>query len=91
MAAKDSQNGKNSPQERLQEAIRKLDLGDGIEVTMGLQGEDGTDTVIYYFSNKIKGLKRSTKDELGEIEVEYSSVQTDDTDLLHSLLQRVRS
>ena len=77
-------------EERTREAARRLDLGNGIEVTMGLRREDGKIDVSYYFTNKVKGLKKSTKAELGELQVEYSSAEAGDKDLLQHLSQKTR-
>jgi hypothetical protein len=90
MAKKDLAKDQNDRQEGLREAIRKLDLGNGIEVTMGLRTEDGTIRTDYYFTNKLKGLKKTTKTTLGDLVVEYSSSQAGDNDLLHFLSQKVR-
>jgi len=90
MAKKDPEKDQNDHQEGLREAIRKLDLGNGIEVTMWLRAEDGTVRTDYYFTNKLKGLKKTTRSTLGDIVVEYSSSQTEDNDLLHFLSQKVR-
>lgn len=90
MSTKDPHIDQNRDEESLRGAIRRLDLGDGIEVTMGLRGEGGKVEVKYYFSNKLQGIKKSTRTTLGDLAVEFSSAQTDDNDLLHSLSQRVR-
>ena len=90
MSKKDLINDQNDHQEGLREAIRKLDLGKGIEVTMGLRAEDGTVRTDYYFTNKLKGLKKTTRSTLGDLVVEYSSAQAGDNDLLHFLSQKVR-
>ena len=90
MAKKDSTGEQNDRQEGLRETIRRMDLGDGIEVTMGLRNEDGTIRTDYYFTNKLKGLKKTTRSTLGDLIVEYSSSQADDNDLLHFLSQKVR-
>lgn len=69
-------NMSNSKEENLREAIRKNDLGDGVEVSI-VNGEES-----YSFSNKkptIKGL-----------EVEVSSVQSDDDFLLKKLGQTAK-
>lgn len=71
---------KYSKEEQTRSTMRKLDQGDGISVTMGV-GDD----VDYFFTNKVDGIKRSTKKALGEIEVEISSAKADDERLLQKL------
>jgi len=90
MAKKEPKKTENRNEEGLKKSARALDLGNGIEVTMGLLREDGTVEVSYYFSNKVGGLKKTTKAELGDLEVEYSSSQVQDQDLLHFLAQKTR-
>ncbi len=90
MAKINPQKDQNDHQEGLRESIRRMDLGDGIEVTMGLRPEGGQVQVDYYFTNKVSGLKKTTQSTLGDLDVEYSSSQTEDNDLLHFLSQKMR-
>lgn len=83
-------NEQNDHREGLREAIRRTDLGDGIEVIMGLRPEGGEVQVDYYFTNRLNGLKKTSRSTLGDLEVEYSSSQSSDNDLLHFLSQKVR-
>lgn len=90
MAKVDPVKDQNDRQEGLREAIRSLDQRNGIEVSMGLRTEDGTVRTDYYFTNKLKGLKKTTRSTLGDLVVEYSSSQAGDNDLLRFLSQKVR-
>lgn len=71
---------KYSKQERERELARKFDLGEGINITFG-EGEK----VNYFFTNKVEGIKPSTKKAFGLLEVEMSSTQADDEQLLKKL------
>lgn len=66
----------NSKEESLRAAIRKNDLGDGVEVSI-VNGEES-----YSFSNKKPSFKG--------LEVEVSSVQSDDDSLLKKLSQAAK-
>lgn len=90
MARKDPLKDQNDHQEGLRESIRLIDPGGGIEVTMGLRPEGGEVQVDYYFTNKLTGLKKTSRSTLGDLTVEYSSSQSYDNDLLHFLSQKVR-
>lgn len=90
MSRKDPFKDQNDHQEGLRESIRRMDLGEGIEVSMGLRPEGGEVQVDYYFTNKLSGLKKTTQSTLGDLVVEYSSSQTEDNDLLHFLTQKMR-
>jgi hypothetical protein len=90
MAKTNPLNDQNDHQEGLREAIRRTDLGGGIEVTMGLHPEGGDVQVSYYFTNKLNGLKKTSRNTLGDLAVEYSSSQSSDNDLLHFLSQKSR-
>jgi len=90
MTNKVHRKNQNDHQEGLRESIRRMDLGDGIEVTMGLRPEGGEVQVDYYYTNKVSGLKKTTRSTLGDLTVEYSSSQSEDNDLLHFLSQKMR-
>lgn len=71
---------KYSKEEQERALARKFDLGEGINITFG----DG-DKVNYFFTNKVEGIKMSTKKVFGLLEVEMSSSQVDDEQLLKKL------
>jgi len=68
----------------IDEHAREFDLGDGIEMSMGV-GDD----VDYYFSNKNSALARGYG--LPSLEVEISSTEAENEAVLHLLLEKTRS
>lgn len=74
---------KNTTKSNNFSAHRAVDLGDGVEITTGLQYEDGL-KVSSYFSNKLPKIEK-----LG-IQVEVSSVVTDELSLHGFINKKVR-
>lgn len=72
---------KKTSKQTLEEVMRELDLGDGITVSMGVG-----DNIDYFYTNKVDTPQGLSID----LEVEISSSQTDDAELLHYLLTKSR-
>ncbi len=71
---------KYSKEERERELARKFDLGEGVNITFG----DG-EKVNYFFTNRVDGVKARSKQAVGNLEVEISSTQAEDEQLLKKL------
>lgn len=71
---------KHSKEENRRELMRKLDFGEGVSITI----EDG-EKVDYFFTNRVEGVKARSKQAVGDLEVEISSSQVDDEQLLKKL------
>lgn len=69
-------------EEKALQGLRDLDLGGGVELTMGVG-----DRVDYYYTNKLEVPEGLPKD----LRVEMSSIQDDNKELMHNLLQKMRS
>jgi hypothetical protein len=72
-------------EEKKRSLMRDFDLGEGISVSMGVG-----DQIDYFFTNKVEGIKKSSKKALGDLEVEFSSTLTEDQDLLKKLHSSLR-
>jgi len=66
--------------------IRKLDCGDGVDFS--ITNSEGK--VTRYFLNRNPKLKSKTTNAIRELEVEISSVETENNDLLHYLFSGAR-
>jgi predicted ATP-grasp superfamily ATP-dependent carboligase len=69
-----------SKQEHERELARKFDRGEGVSISFG----DG-EKVNYFFTNRVEGIKARSRQAIGDLEVEISSTQTDDEQLLKKL------
>lgn len=76
--------------ERSLQAVRELDKalgGEGIEITIG---SPENRSVRGYFSNRLRPLRVKTINAAREIEVEVSSIEHENNELLHYLVRKTR-
>jgi hypothetical protein len=71
---------KYSKEERGRALARKFDLGEGVRISFG-----DSERVNYFFTNRVDGVKTKSKQAVGNLEVEISSTQAEDQQLLKKL------
>ncbi len=74
-------------EERIRKNIRKLDRGDGVDFS--ITNSEGK--VTRFFSSRNPKLVSNTANATRELEVEVSSVENENNELLHYLFQETRA
>ncbi len=79
-------------EERLRKAIRSLDQGEGVEVFISSHKNDKDEkgSITEYFSNKQEKIADPTDIFERELEVEFSSDEQENKELLHHLSRKAR-
>lgn len=84
---------KKRDEEKVRQHIRGFDLGSGVNISIASHkdAEDTEGSIAYVFSSRLPKLATDAQNAQKILEVEFSSTEDDNKELLHALFKKTKS